>query len=128
MMHLVDTSVWVDFLRGVSNDKVHHLEALIEEGDACINPVIFSELCFGARGEAQYASYERRFSDLPFLDIPENWHLHVARMGYRLRDNGYRPFLADILIALTALHHGVPLLTKDKDFNSFHKFFNLQLA
>ena len=32
-MYLVDTSVWIDFLRGSSNKHVTLLEALLEEGE-----------------------------------------------------------------------------------------------
>jgi len=43
---------------------------------------------------------------------------------FRLR---LRPKVADTLIAQSCLDHGVPLITRDRDFSSFQKIAGLQL-
>ena len=62
-----------------------------------------------------------------------NWRLRqatgsgrdVSRAGLFRR--GYRPKIADTLIAQSCLDHRVPLITRDRDFSCFQKFAGLQL-
>ncbi len=127
-MHLIDTSVWVDFLRGTSHPKVDFLEALLEEGEAHLGEVTYAELCFGARDAKQFKKYSRYFSEMPFLPLPAHWHRKVGDLGFTLRRRGHKPFLADLMIACIALEHGVPLLTTDQDFRPFQDLFGLLLV
>lgn len=127
-MYLIDTSVWVDFLRGATTPRVHLLEFLLDDGDAALCDITFAEICFGAQDQRQFARYHEYFSALPFLDLPPQWSRELARMGHHVRRNGYRPFVADLMIALVACTHGAPLLTQDRDFRPFAQFFGLQLA
>ena len=126
-MYLVDTSVWVDFLRGKATEQVAFLETLLEEGNAFLCEVTYSEICFGARNKRQLAEYQDHFLEMPFLELPELWHREVGRMGHRLRKSGYKPFLADLMICLVAIHHQAGLLTTDRDFIPFEKLFGLKV-
>ncbi len=126
-MYLIDTSIWIDFLRGSSNKHVTLLETLLEEGDAYLCEITYSEICFGARDDVQHRKYVRFFSELPFLKLPDNWHQQAAQMGYQLRKKGYKPFMGDLLIALAALTHQMPLLTRDNDFKPYQQIFGLSI-
>lgn len=126
-MYLVDSSVWIPFLRGKNTPKVKLLEALLTEGEAAVCEVVFAEICFGARDEAQFKKYEKMFSGISFLNLPPHWHLMLANWGYQIRKKGAYPFVADTLIALTAFHHQVLLLQEDSDFLPYSKLFGLQL-
>lgn len=124
-MYLIDSSVWIDFLRGIGNPRVHLLEGLLEEGEAYLCEMTFAELCYGARDERQFKKYQDYFSTLPFLPLPPQWHHELARMGHLARRHGYKPYTADLLIALTALTHKAPLLTSDPDFRPYQTLFGL---
>ena len=126
-MHLIDTSVWIDFLRGVSNPRVQLLEGLLEEGEAYLCDITYAEICFGAKDQRQFRKYERIFAELPFLSLPENWHREIARLGYALKSKGHKSYVADLMIGLAALHHRAALLTRDKDFEAYHDLFGLTL-
>lgn len=126
-MHLIDTSVWIDFLRGTSNPKIKLLEGLLEEGDAHLCEITFAEICFGARDHRQLQKYERYFSALPFLPLPLNWHRELSKMGHLLRMKGHQPFVADLMIALTAIAHRATLLTNDSDFKPYADLFGLEI-
>lgn len=128
MLHLVDTSVWIDFLRNRENPKSLFLEELLGTGNAAINPVVFSEICWGAVNNKQKQKYHQEFQKLPFLPLPQDWHLLLSDMGHKLRLSGFKPFFADLCITLTALHHEVPLLTSDRDFESHRAAFDLNLV
>lgn len=127
-MTLIDTCIWIDFLRGRNLPHVQLLEGLLDEGEACLCEVTFAEICFGARDERQFKKYERDFSQIPLLKLPDNWHRELARMGHTLQRQGHRPFMADLQIALTALTHSAELLTTDKDFIPYQSLFGLKLS
>lgn len=127
-MFLVDTSIWIHFLRGVHNQKVQFLEDLLKGGDAAICGVVFSEICFGARDEKQFEKYSHYFGTLPMLGLPENWHRELARMGSILRRGGFQPFVADLVISLTAISHQATLLTADSDFEAHRKLLGVNLV
>ncbi len=126
-MHLIDTSVWIDFLRGSTTSKVSFLEQLLTDGEAALCEVTYSEICFGAKDQKQLLKYSKYFGAIPFLSLPLEWHHQAADIGWQIRSKGQKPYLADLMIALTALTHQVPLLTNDKDFEIYQKLFELQL-
>jgi predicted nucleic acid-binding protein len=127
-MYLIDTSVWIDFLRATPGDAAKLLEELLDDGSAYLCEVTFAEICFGAKDKRQLKQYEGRFSEMPFLALPEDWHTKAGVMGFELRKSGFMPYLADLMIGLVAIEHKVPLLTTDKDFEPFAKLFGLKFA
>lgn len=125
-MYLIDTSVWIDFLRAKPSSEVSLLEELLEDGSAYLCEVTFAEICFGAKDKRQLKQYEERLSEMPFLELPESWHTKAAEMGFNLRKAGFKPYLADLMIGIVAIEHAVPLLTTDRDFEPYVKLFGLQ--
>lgn len=126
-MYVVDTCVWIDFLRGTASPRAELLEGLLEDGAAYLCEVTYSEICFGARDERQYRQYAAYFGVLPFLTLPAQWYQEIGKMGHVLRRAGHRPFFADLCIACVALTHRVPLLTHDTDFRPYQKLFGLRV-
>ena len=125
--YLIDTCIWVDYLRNLDKPHVNDFERLLEKGQVFLCETTFSEICFGARDLKQLVEYQSYFGALPFLSTPKDWPLKVGAMGFKLRKAGQMPFLADLLIAYTAIHFDVPLLTRDGDFDIFQKLFGLKL-
>lgn len=126
-MYLIDTSVWIDFLRGYDTSRVALLEELLAAGEAAICEVVYAEILWGAQTEKQYLKFESYFSAMPFLALPLGWHESLAKIGHSLRRQGYKPFVADTLIALSAITHGATLLTNDTDFDKYTEPHGLQV-
>jgi predicted nucleic acid-binding protein len=62
-MYLVDTSVWVDYIRGTETPAVGFLDELLSiPAAAGINDQIYLELLQGARDEAAFRKFQRYFS------------------------------------------------------------------
>jgi predicted nucleic acid-binding protein len=125
---LVDTCIWVDYLRDLSKPHVEELDRLLALGEVFTCEATVAEICFGARDHKQLLEYQTYFGLLPFLSTPKDWPLRVGEMGFKVRKSGQQPFLADLLIAYTALHFDVPLFTRDHDFDIFKKLFGLKLV
>jgi len=117
---LVDTTVWIDWLRGRTSPPVARLAALLDEGDAALAPVILQELLQGAVDTAALLVLRRRFSALPVLTPKRTLDVHAdaGALYARCRWAGVTPRSPhDCLIAATALAAGVQLLHDDRDFD-----------
>ena len=120
-MILVDTSALVDYFKGTCNPASTTLNSLIENGaDLGISPYTFEELLQGARDEVEYARLKRVLSTQEILWLPQTLEIHeqAARLFFDLRRTGVTVrSTIDMLIALTAIYHHVPLLHNDRDFD-----------
>jgi predicted nucleic acid-binding protein len=122
---LVDTSVWVDFIRGRSTAVVGRLLAALDRGvAAAVTPLVYQEVLQGASDERAFRDYQAFLSTQPFLHPTEYVttheraaHLYFAcrRLGLTIRST------VDCLIAQIAIEHGVPLLHDDRDFERIAK-------
>src|ERR1700686_2485037 len=121
-MVLVDTSVWIDFLRGSPSAQVAALEALLE-GDDLVGtaPIILQEVLQGADSPARFEQWRREFSGLMcYLPLdPIDSHVEAARLYAACRRAGKTPRSSnDCLIARIAIEHDLTLLEDDRDFKA----------
>lgn len=118
-MILVDTSVWVDWLRRGNRPATLALDRLIDEGEIAMAPVVLQELLQGARGEAQLAELRTYFERLPMLMPSGKTYADAGELYARCRWTGITPRSPhDCLVAQLAVEHGVPLLHDDRDFEA----------
>lgn len=120
-MYLVDTSVWIDFLRGRSAAHVDALKTLLE-GDEVVGiaPMILQEILQGAESEDRFEKWRLYFSDLSCYvsDDPVATHVAAARLYQQCRRKGKTPRSSnDCVIAQVAIEHALLLLHNDRDFD-----------
>jgi len=121
-MYLVDTSVWMDFLRGRKAAQVSALTNLLEAEDAVgIAPIVLQEILQGADSAPTFDKWLNYFSDLVCY-LPrdlEATHIAAARLYQRCRRLGRTPRSSDYcLIATLAVEHELVLLHNDRDFDA----------
>lgn len=117
---LVDSSVWVSFLRGDSLAEVDMLVTALERGDPIwLAPPILQEVLQGADSQERFARWDRVIGELPML-VDENSAATAraaAHLYARCRWTGITPRSAnDCLIAVYAINGRMPLLHRDRDF------------
>jgi predicted nucleic acid-binding protein len=119
---LVDSSVWIPYLRGERAAGVPELLAALKRGGAVwLAAPILQEVLQGADSEARFARWDRILGELPLLADPDlrSSARRSALLYARCRWLGITPRSAnDCLIAVSAVSHGVPLLHNDRDFVS----------
>ena len=119
-MILLDTSVWVDYLRGVNTSASQAVRrGLSEELDQIVicEPVAM-ELLAGAPDEQALLRLERLVNGLPSLELDNTTDFRTAadifrgarRAGFTVRS------LSDCLIAALALRHRSTVVHKDADY------------
>jgi len=121
-MYLVDTSVWIDYLRGEGTPQVQVLKELLAGEDIVgIAPIILQEILQGADSVDRFEKWRRYFSDL-FCYVPGDpveSHIGAARIYQECRRAGRTPRSSnDCLIAQIAIEYRLLLLHSDRDFDA----------
>jgi len=117
---LVDTSVWIGYLRGTGTRQVRALKELLA-GDEVVGvaPIILQEILQGANSTARFEEWRRYFAGLRCYAPadPVESHVEAARLYQACRRAGRTPRSSnDCLIARIAIEHSVFLLHDDRDF------------
>ncbi len=118
-MVLVDSSVWIDLLRGRDTAPTRALRELLAADEAGLAPVIYQEILQGAVSADSLAKLRSYFRTLPFLlpAHPIETYEAAAELYVRCRQRGITPRSPhDCLVARIAVEHGVTLLHDDRDF------------
>jgi len=121
-MVLVDTSVWVDFLRGAAVPQVRLLAELLA-GEEIVGtaPIILQEVLQGADSEERFEKWRRYFGDIRCYVAadPMQTHIAAARLYQTCRRAGKTPRSSnDCLVARIAIEHELTLLHNDRDFEA----------
>lgn len=119
---LIDSSIWLEVERGRFD-----LCAFVEPGEIAICPAIAQELLQGAQvySVVRDVVVNARLLDepTPFERFERAAQIHrFCRMG-----GGTSVSLTDCLIAATAIEHRVPLLQRDRDFETIANHAPLEL-
>jgi len=118
-MILVDTSVWVDFLKGVNSRERDILHRLIEEDDeVSITEIILTEIHQGIQKEEDYRKVRDYLLAFPiFSPKGTETYLTAAKIYRECRKKGktVRKTI-DCIIAAICIENDLTLLHKDRDF------------
>jgi predicted nucleic acid-binding protein len=117
MKVLVDSSVWIDFLRNNATPQTQLLEQLIaEREDLCICGFVFTEVLQGIKDEKKYVATKQHLSNLIYLEDDVSTFDLGATISRELRKQGLTIRNSiDCLIAATAIQHSCHLLDADRD-------------
>ncbi|WP_448620424.1 type II toxin-antitoxin system VapC family toxin [Geodermatophilus sp. URMC 65] len=118
MSVLVDSSVWIAYLRDSGGPELELLEQLIGEQRAATTDVVLLEVLAGTTDEERAARLRRFLAGAELLrqQSPVDAE-HAAALYRACRRAGETPrSLNDCLVAAVALRHGVPVLHRDRDF------------
>ena len=118
MKVLVDSTVWIDFLRNRTTPHTDKLMELIQaRADLCLCGFIMTEVLQGIRDEKQYVFTKQQFANLIYLESDQSTFELGATIYRNLRKEGITIRNSiDCLIAAAVIQHGVCLLDNDRDF------------
>jgi predicted nucleic acid-binding protein len=121
----VDSSSWIAYLAGEAGRDVEAVEEALTQKQACLPPVVLTELLSDPRLASAVADLLRQ---LPLLSVAEGFWERAGLLRARLLAAGRRARLADTLIAQSCLDHDLPLIARDADFKPFARAAGLKLV
>ena len=118
-MLLVDSSVWIDWLRGSDTDAVRFVQARESREELALTQMIYLEVLQGVSSQRQFAATQKVLGAQSML-LPQDGMetFEAAAQLYRqARTQGLTIRKStDCLIAAIALEHGALLVHNDRDF------------
>jgi len=127
---LVDTSVWVEYLRNTGSDSHIRLRLLITtEAELAITDAVRLELLAGSRDDIHEQKLRRLLARAVTLPTHSSHYDYAAAVyrSCRRRGETIRKLL-DCLIAAVAIHSGVPVLHADGDFDVMAQHTDLEVV
>jgi len=130
-MILVDTSVLIDYLRGVRNKATAKLNRILEKSIPFgISDFIYLETLQGCRSEKDFRILKKYLDTQVFYDLKDDWesYAEAAKMYFKLRRKGVTIGSAiDCLIARIAIENNLFLLHNDSNYNRISEHFPLKI-
>jgi predicted nucleic acid-binding protein len=127
---IVDSTVWVDYLRGTRNAETDWLDAELDRQRLGVTDLIVCEVLQGVRDDTLAAVVERQLLKLRIFETGSFDLAREAARNYRtLRTRGQTVRKTiDCLIATFCLREGHSLLHSDRDFDPFEEFLGLSVV
>ena len=125
-MILIDTSVWIEFLKAKGNYTVKlKVAELLELNIAAYSCPVKFELLSGAKKAEEADINEALFFSRHIIFKPIYWD-KAAQMESSLRKKGITIPRDDIFVAVCAIDEQIPVLHLDKHFELICKHFPLK--
>jgi len=127
---LVDTSVWINYLRGVPFPETDKLDSLLGSVPLAIGDLVLTEVLQGCPSEREFDQVRRFLAkmDLVVLGGAEV-AIEAARNYRKLRGLGITVRKTiDTIIASRCIYSGYSLLHCDRDFDPFAKHLGLKVV
>lgn len=123
---LIDTTVWVKYLRGMDLSMKDRISALVLEDKAMTSEIIVLEILRGARSGREYRMLYEDFLALPVLNMDRAVWETAWETAYKLRKKGINVPMADVMISAIAIHYKCTLMHCDKHFTLVSKHTGLK--
>lgn len=129
-MTIVDTTVWIDYLRGAANPHTDWLDGELNRQRLGLTDLILCEVLQGIGGDSTFTRVRRDLSRFEVFDTGGEAMAVAAARNYRsLRSRGHTVRKTiDCLIATFCLMERHSLLHRDHDFDAFEKHLGLRVV
>lgn len=129
-MVIIDTTVWVDYFRGIQTPEADWLNLELDRQPLGLGDLILCEVLQGIRDENRAEAVRRQLLNLEVVEMGGVAVAVAAARNYRfLRARGktVRKTI-DCLIATACLLNGNSLLHCDRDFDPFEEILGLRVV
>ena len=129
-MILVDSSVWIDYFRGMASPQVEKLDDLLGSELLAIGDLMLTEVLQGFSADRDFDKAKSLLTSLSVVEIcSEDIAVQAARNFRALRARGVTVRKTiDTLIATRCIESGYTLLHSDHDFDPFVVHLGLQVV
>lgn len=127
-MILVDSSVWIDYFRGVATPQTAKLNELLGVEPIVIGDIILTEVLQGFVSDRDFNQAKRLLTSLVIVGLAGQSIAFQAAKNFRtLRSRGITVRKTiDTIIATHCIERGLHLLYSDRDFDPFVEHLGLR--
>ena len=127
-MILVDSSVWIDYLRGNATPQTEKLDSLLGTVPLAIGDLILAEVLQGCSTDREFNEVKRTLAALHSVHLGGfELAIEAAQNFRRLRALGFTVRKTiDTVIATRCILDGLELLHNDRDFEPFEQHLGLR--
>ena len=120
-MILVDSSVWIDYLRGAETKQAEKLDSLLGIEPLAVGDLILAEVLQGTTSDKHFKEVKRLMTSLDVVQFGGYAVAVEAAQNFRtLREKGLTVHKTiDCIIATRCIMDGMTLLHSDRDFDAF---------
>lgn len=127
-MILVDSSVWIDYFRGLETAATKRLDMLLGVEPLAIGDLILTEVLQGFRSDRDFRQAQELMGSLvminlggPEITVQAAKHFRILRsLGITVRKT------IDTIIATRCIENDLTLLHADRDFEPFQQHLGLR--
>jgi predicted nucleic acid-binding protein len=127
---LVDSSVWIDYFRGVDTPQVELLDGLFGRTPLAVGDLIVTEVLQGVQDDGEFNLVRKTLGAFTQIDLAgHDIAVKAARNFRTLRAKGITVRKTiDSMIATRCIEDDLTLLHSDRDFIPFHMHLGLRVA
>lgn len=123
-MIAVDTSTWIAFLQGDAGQDAELLDRALQDRQVLMTPVVLTEMLSDPKLPSEVSE---ALLELPLMEVKPGYWQRAAELRAGVLAKRRKARLGDALIAQSCIDHGIPLLTRDRDFRAFAAAAGLHL-
>jgi hypothetical protein len=123
-MIAVDTSTWIAYLEGSAGKDVQLLDQALQDRQVVMLPVVLTELLSNPELPAEVSE---TLAEIPLAEVRPGYWRRAGELRAWVLAKRRKARLGDALIAQSSIDHGIPLLTRDRDFCGFADAVGLDL-
>jgi len=125
-MFLVDSSVWIEYLRPKGSPNVkERVRTILQKEEMVSCGIIVVEILRGAKNEKDFESLRESLMSLPQIPIDDTVIERASRWGFLLDRKGKVVSTSDLIIA-SAAYKKARLLHSDRDFGTIASIVDLE--
>lgn len=123
-MIAVDTSTWIAFLQGDAGEDAELLDKALQDRQVLMVPAVLTEMLSDPKLSSEVSE---TLAELPLIEVRPGYWQRTSELRARVLAKRRKARLGDALIAQSCIDHGIPLLTRDRDFRAFADAAGLDL-
>jgi predicted nucleic acid-binding protein len=127
-MILVDSSVWIAYFNGQKTAQTERLDVSLGNTPIVMGDLILTEVLQGFQNDRDFRTARDLLLRLPFMPMGGQVMALESAANYRfLREKGVTVRKTiDVMIGTFCIHHRLPLLHDDRDFDPMVTFLGLK--
>jgi predicted nucleic acid-binding protein len=126
----VDSSVWIDYFRGIATKETDLLDELLGVEPIVIGDLVLAEVLQVFQNDRDFNQAKKLLTSLVMVQmLGQEIAIQAARNFRSLRKGGITiRKTIDTIIATYCIENELPLLHSDRDFDAFVEHLNLRSA